>query len=270
MADLKEGFVQAGAYRTHYVEVGAGDAVLLLHSADPGSGGALEFRHNLGPLSERFRVVAPDLIGFGQTDPPQALLTHPAYVEHMVAFMDAVALTRTHLIGNSRGGLVAISIAGEHPERVGRLVCAGNAGGGIPPEMQAHALSGFANYKPSPENLREVLGRSYFNLERSVPPDVFDRYLEQSKPQYEAYARLGGYPMDVPNLRPLLASMPVPTMFFFGKDDKVFAVEQGLAGFAMTPGSRFYGLTDCGHHPQSEHPREFNRIAMQFLLGELT
>ena len=270
MAELTERFVQVGTYRTHYWEGGAGEHLLLLHSADPGSGGALEFRHNLGPFSEHFHVVAPDIIGFGKTDPPKELLTsHPPYVAHILAFMDAVGLDRTHLFGNSRGGLIAISIAGEHPERVRRVILAGNAGGGIPPEMIPVALAPFANYKPDRDNLRAVLGRSYYDLDKSVPPDVFEQYYQASIPQYEAYARLGGYPMDVPNLNALLETMTVPVLFFFGKEDKVFPVDQGLRAFKSTPGSRFYGLSQCGHHPQTEHPQEFNRIALAFLQGQL-
>ncbi|MBM2810660.1 MAG: bphD [Chloroflexi bacterium] len=269
MVELREGYVQAGDYRTHYVETGSGKPVLMLHSADPGSGGAMEFRHNIGPFGEHFRVVAPDIIGFGKTDPPLSLLTHPAYVEHMLAFIDAIGLQDFNLVGNSRGGLIAISVAAERPAQVGRMVLAGNAGGGIPPEMQAHALSAFANYTPSPENIRTILGRSYFDLDRSVTPEELNQYLEASKPQYESYARVGGYPMDVPNLKPLLAEMKTPVLFFFGKDDKVFAIEQGLAGFVSTPGARFFGISNCGHHPQSEYPKEFNALAIPFLKGEL-
>src|SRR5690348_7530447 len=113
----------------------------MLHSADPGSSGALEYRNNIGPFSEQYRVIAPDIMGFGQTDPPTGLFVHAQYVEHMLAFIDALKLERYSLIGNSRGGLISISVAAERPNQVGRLICAGNAGGGIPPEMQARALA---------------------------------------------------------------------------------------------------------------------------------
>jgi pimeloyl-ACP methyl ester carboxylesterase len=266
---LKDNFVQAGKFRTHYAETGSGDPVIVLHSADPGSSGTLEFRNNIGPLSQQFQVIAPDIIGFGQTDPPGGLLTHPAYVEHMLAFIDALGLQRYSLIGNSRGGLVAISVAAERPSQVQRLICAGNAGGGIPPEMQARALAPFANYTPSPDNLRAVVGRSYFDFDTHVAGAVFDEYLANSKRQYDEYAKLGGYPMDVPNLRPQLAELKVPVMFFFGKEDQVFHVDQALVGFQGTPNSRFVAFSNCGHHPQVEHANAFNRIAIQFLKGEL-
>jgi len=179
--------------------------------------------------------------------------------------MDAVGLNRTHLIGNCRGGLVSISIAGEHPERVRRLILIGNAGGGIPPELEQKALAPYANYVASRENLKAHLERAYFNVERCAPPDIFDQYLEASARQYGAYAKLGCYPMDVPNLRPILAKMTVPVLFVTGKENKVLPIDQALIAFGMTPGARFYAMSNCGLHAQTEHPEEFNRVALQFL-----
>ena len=70
---IQEKFVQAGEYRTHYWEVGEGENVLMLHSADPGAGGWLEFRENMEALGRQFRLLAPDIIGFGKTDSPTRL-----------------------------------------------------------------------------------------------------------------------------------------------------------------------------------------------------
>src|ERR1043166_126770 len=113
MSSVTEKFVQAGEYRTHYWEVGEGENVLMLHSADPGSGGWLEFRENLKPLGKRFRGLARDIISFGKTDSLTQYLRHSAYIEHMVQFLDALGVKKTHLIGNCRGGLISISIAAE-------------------------------------------------------------------------------------------------------------------------------------------------------------
>ena len=67
---IQEKFVQAGEYRTHYWEVGEGANVLMLHSADPGAGGWLEFREKMEALGRQFRLLAPDIIGFGKSDSP--------------------------------------------------------------------------------------------------------------------------------------------------------------------------------------------------------
>jgi pimeloyl-ACP methyl ester carboxylesterase len=270
MPETRERFVQVGEYNTHYVEAGSGDeTVLLLHPACPGAHGGLYFRHTIAPFSERFRVLAPDLIGFGKTDPPSRMLKHPAYVEHMLGFIDAVGAAPLHVVGNCRGGLVAISLAGEHPELVQSLTLIGNAGGGIPPELEEKALIPYSQFVPTRENLRRSLERCHFDAVKHVTPETFEQQFEASARQYDAYARLGGYPMDVPNLKPLLAEMTVPTLFICGREDKVLTLEQAMRGYAMTPGARMYVIADCGLHPQLEHPAEFNRMLLRFLTGEL-
>src|SRR5262245_65508953 len=98
MANITEKFVQAGEYRTHDWEVGAGENVLMLHSADPGSGGWLEFRDNLEALGRQFRVLAPVIIGFGKTESPTRDRRDPAYVEHVAHFLDALGAKNTDLI----------------------------------------------------------------------------------------------------------------------------------------------------------------------------
>ena len=96
-ANLEQRFVEAGGYRTSYVEAGSGDVVVCIHSANPGSTGALEYRHNLGPLSERFRVIAPDLIGAGRTEPPKASLPSAYRAECCCsAAADSPAGNRSH------------------------------------------------------------------------------------------------------------------------------------------------------------------------------
>jgi pimeloyl-ACP methyl ester carboxylesterase len=269
-AQAVEKFVQVGEYNTRYIEAGQGDPVILLHPACPGAHGALYYRYTIGPLSERFRVLAPDLIGFGGTDSPTRMLKHPTYVEHIVGFMQAVGATPAHVIGNCRGGLVAISVAGEHPELVRRLILIGNAGGGIPPELEEKALKPYSEFVPSREGLTSSLARCFFDSSTHVSADAFDAQLNASIKQYDAYARLGGYPMDVPNLKPLLAEMTVPTLFLCGREDRVLTLEQAMRGYAMTPGARMYVIPNCGLHPQLEHPQEFNRVVLQFLQGTLT
>ncbi|HLY64393.1 MAG TPA: alpha/beta fold hydrolase, partial [Chloroflexota bacterium] len=233
-----EKFVQIGEYNTHYWEAGQGEPVILLHPACPGANGGTEFRHNIEPLSEHFRVLAPDLIGFGQTTSPTRMLTHPTYVEHIVGFMKAVGATPAHLVGNCRGGLVSISVAGEHPEITRRLILIGNAGGGIPPELEEKALAPYAGYVAERDNLKHSLERCYFDPDTHVSPQAFDELFAASERQYGAYQKIGCYPMDVPNLKPLLAEMTVPTLFICGREDKVLTLEQAVKGYAMTPGAR--------------------------------
>jgi pimeloyl-ACP methyl ester carboxylesterase len=265
-------FIEAGGYRTAYVDVGSGDPVLLLHSVDPGCSGTLEYRHNIEAVAEQFRVIAPDLVGFGETAPPRPPIasTSAMYTNHILALMDALGLSRVHLVGNSRGGLISISIADQHPERVGRIILLGNAGGGVTPEYMAKQAALYSGFRPEPDKLRFFLSGSYFSLDRDVPPAVFDEYLANAVQQYAAYDKIGGLPTDVPDLRPALARLQIPILYMFGREDERWPpLPQALETYETTPNARFYVLPQCGHHPQTEHASDFNLIAPRFLKGEI-
>ncbi len=265
-------FIEAAGYRTAYVEAGMGAPVLLLHSVDPGCSATLEYRHNIEPLARRFRVIAPDLIGFGETAPPCPPIASAseAYTNHILAFMDALGIASAHLVGNSRGGLIAITIAEKHVERVGRIILLGNAGGGVTREYMEKQAALYGNFRPEPEQLRFFLGGSYFSLERDVPPPVFAEYLANAVRQYAAYDKIGGLPTDVPDLRPALARMKTPVLYMFGREDQRWPpLPQALEIYQTTPNARFYVLPHCGHHPQTEYAADFNLIAPDFLAGEL-
>ena len=264
--------IDAGDYSTAYIDVGAGEPVLLLHSVDPGCSGLLEYRHNIGPLSETFRVTVPDLVGFGQTArfEHQPASVSQAYVDHILAFMDALGIEQAHMVGNSRGGLIAIAIAMQTPRKVNRIVLLGNAGGGPSQEYMTVQAARYGNFKPNPEALRDFLSGSFYSLDRDVPPDVFQVYLQNSIPQYEAYERIGGLTSDVPDFRKALATVGHPILYMFGKEDERWPpLPEALEIFTATPNSRFYVISRCGHHPQTEYSADFNILAAGFLQGAL-
>jgi pimeloyl-ACP methyl ester carboxylesterase len=265
-------FVDVSGVRTCYLDEGHGDVVLLLHSVDPGCSGFLEYRKNIAQLSKRFRVVAPDLIGFGGTDMPKPPIKEMsrAYTDHIVSFMDALGISRAHLVGNSRGGLISIAIAAASPQRVGRIVLLGNAGGGVTLEYAEKQRALYANFRPSREALRGFIGDSFFSLDRDVPQDIFEIYFANAQKQFARYDAFGPLPTDVPDLRRELNALSNPVLFMFGKEDKRWPPpHEGLDVFLATPGSCYLMLSECGHHPQTEHPAYFDLIAPAFLSGEL-
>jgi 2-hydroxymuconate-semialdehyde hydrolase len=264
-------FIEAAGYRTAYVDVGSGAPVLLLHSVDPGCSGTLEYRHNIEPLARRFRVIVPDLVGFGETAPPRPPIASVSemYTDHTLTFMDALGITRAHLVGNSRGGLISIAIAESHPQRVGRIILLGNAGGGVTREYMEKQAALYGNFRPEPDQLRFFLGGSYYSLDRDVPAPVFAEYLANAVKQYAAYDQIGGLPTDVPDLRSALARTKTPILYMFGREDQRWPpLPQALEIYQTTPNARFYVLPQCGHHPQTEYAADFNLIAPSFLAGE--
>jgi pimeloyl-ACP methyl ester carboxylesterase len=114
----RHGFIRANGIRFHYVEAGDGPLVLLLH-------GFPEFwyswRHQIPALATRFRVVAPDLRGYNETEKPQSGYDVRTLVEDVACLVRALGHDRCRLAGHDWGGVIAWATAARYPEIVERL-----------------------------------------------------------------------------------------------------------------------------------------------------
>src|SRR6201995_2313450 len=116
-----QGYLHPGGGRTRYLHAGASryPPLILLH----GSGGHAEaYVRNLEAHAEHFSTWSIDMLGHGYTDKPGHPLEVRHYVDHLLAFLDAIGAERAHLSGESRGGWAVSRAAVDHPDRVGRLV----------------------------------------------------------------------------------------------------------------------------------------------------
>lgn len=266
-------YIEAGGIRTRYIDVGSGDVVLLLHSSDAGSSGTLEYRSNIDALSKHFRVIAPDLIGFAGTELPRRETigkTSQAFVDHVLAFIDAMGIEKAHFVGNSRGGLISLQISETHPHLIDRIILLANAGGAVSKEYFDMQNEMYKDFKPVRKDVKFFLSGSYLDVDRDVSEEVLDEHVANAVIQYGRYDAIGGLPVDIPDLRPQLAKNQHPLLFLFGKDDHRWPPSHmALDVFLKTPKSRFYMLSDCAHHPQTEAPNDFNALAINFLSGAL-
>ena len=119
-----------GGIDTFVHEAGDGAAVLLIHGSGPGVSGWANWRLVLPALSERFHVVAHDQVGYNQTAPlPEGgRYGRKIWTEHALGLLDELGITRVHLVGNSMGGAIALSMAVARPELVDRIVLMGTMG----------------------------------------------------------------------------------------------------------------------------------------------
>ncbi|HJP69062.1 MAG TPA: alpha/beta hydrolase, partial [Sphingomicrobium sp.] len=111
---------------TNYHEAGEGAPVLLLHGSGPGVSAWTNWKKVLPVLAGDFRVIAPDMAGFGHTERnPELAYDIKLWVKHLVAILDALDLQKVSLVGNSFGGSLALAAAARFPERFDRLVLMG-------------------------------------------------------------------------------------------------------------------------------------------------
>ena len=126
---MKKAYASLKAGQVHYIEAGQGAPLLLLHSA-PRSSRA--YRLLLPHLAPHFRCIAPDLPGFGESDPLDGTVTMEALAGTMVEFLGALGIARAHVFGYHTGNKVAAAMASDHPQHLDRLILCGQIHSIIP------------------------------------------------------------------------------------------------------------------------------------------
>jgi 4,5:9,10-diseco-3-hydroxy-5,9,17-trioxoandrosta-1(10),2-diene-4-oate hydrolase len=268
-------FIQAGGRRLHYHDAGAGPALLMIHGGGPGAGGWSNYRRNVDALSERFRVVIPDLPGFGRSDKPQITTSLYRFLaDAMRDLLDALGIDKAHIVGNSLGGATALKLALDTPDRADRLVLMG-AGGGLPlmsprpSEGQKHLFTYYEGEGPTPEKLDRFLDCMVFDR-AAITEELFNERLEASlQPGLKE-----GWPFSKtrpPILEPLWKDydrIRSKTLLIWGRDDRTIPLDNAWAMLNQIPDVRLHVFGKTGHWAQWERAPEFNQLVIGFLSGD--
>lgn len=265
----------AGGLRLHVYEAGDEDAppLVLVH----GLGDEADtWRHVILPLAGRFRVVAPDLPGFGRSQQPRTAYTPAFFARALEGLLDALGIARATLVGSSLGAAVAQRLALARPERVARLALVGGAlpvDAGPPPLQMLPFLTpglGEAMYtglRASQDAAYETLRPYYADLD-ALPAD--DRAFLRER----VWARVwsGGQrraflsalrwlaverALRAAELRVRLARLRTPTLLVWGEHDHINARAGGEAMAALLPDARLVTVAGAGHLPHQERPDAF-------------
>lgn len=261
--------IVAAGIRTNYLEAGGGVPVVMVHGSGPGVTAFANWRLAIGPLSARFRVLAPDMAGFGYTERVQGVrYDKELWLKHLVGFLDALDLPAVHLVGNSFGGGLALALAARHPERVKRLVLMGSVGVEFPITEGLEAVWG---YEPSIENMRKLVGVFAYDRELMTEQLVRSRYEASTRPGFhEAFAAMFPAPRQ-PHLARLatpeehIRALPHETLIVHGREDRVIPLATSLKLHELIPRSQLHVFGRCGHWTQIEHAGRFVRLVEDFL-----
>ena len=260
--------VVANGVKTNYHEQGEGAPVLLIHGSGPGVTGWANWRLTIPALAKRFRVLAPDMVGFGYTERPAGVQYNmDTWVSHIIGFMDAMGIERAHVVGNSFGGGLALALAIRAPERVNRLVLMGSAGIAFP---ITEGLDRVWGYTPSLDNMRGLL--DVFAYDRNLVNDELARmrYEASIRPGFqEAFSQMFPAPRQrgVDGLASpveAIRALPHETMVVHGREDKVIPLDSSYQLFGLIPKSQLHVFGQCGHWTQIEHAARFNQLVGDF------
>ncbi|OZD68875.1 alpha/beta hydrolase [Rhodococcus sp. 05-340-1] len=265
-ADLPSG-------RVHYVESGSGHPVVLLHGSGPGATGSTNFSPNTDALAEHFRVIAPDMPGWGHSDTPgEAGYDHP---NTLIELLDELGIDSAALVGNSMGGVTSIATAINHPERVSHLITMGPPTVTGPltfsPKGPSEGIRVLVQcyFDPTPENLKRLVQVMCFDQSMATDELAHTRsdaalsrpdHLDSFRNRYlEAFERVVG------SLSGRASSIVAPTLLIHGRDDRVAPFESSLQLATQIANSRMLLINRCGHWAQIEHAAEFNRAVVDFI-----
>ena len=259
--------VDADGVKTNYLDRGAGTPVILIHGSGPGVTAYANWRLVIPDLARHFRVLAPDMAGFGYSDKP-GNYTMAGWASQIIGFLDALNLQRASLVGNSFGGALAMRIAIDQPDRVDRLVLMGAMGVVFP---ITEGLEAGWGYEPSIENMRRTLEFFTYNRELITDDLVEVRYRAALEPGVqEAFAQMFPPPRqqivdDMASPEDLIAQIPHETLIIHGRDDQVIPLDNAYRLLQLIPRSELHVFGRCGHWSQIERADDFNAELIKFL-----
>lgn len=275
----RTGDVMARGQRTFYVEAGAGPPVILLHGLGATNASMLP---TVVALSQRHRVIAPDLPGFGDSDKPLRPLHAAFYADWLAGFMSALDIDRASLIGNSMGGRVALEAGMRTPGLVDRLVLLAPSPAFIRgreyvrivrilrPELALAPL-------PLPRAHVVASVRSMFARPNRLPQawydaatDEFLRVFRSPRGRVCFFSAARQIYLEEPEqgrgrFWSRLPELSRPALFIWGRRDRLVPAKFAAHVERVLPAATNVVLDDCGHVPQFERPERTHQLVEAFL-----
>ena len=253
---------------TNYHDVGEGAPVLLIHGSGPGVTAWANWRLNMPELAKRFRVIAPDMFGFGYSDSKGRIDDKRVWVDQVASLLDGLGIDKVSIVGNSFGGGITLAFMIAHPDRVERAVLMGPAGLDFP---ITPALDLVWGYQPSLEEMRASLKYLAWDHGRLTDDLIQSRYEASARPEaHEPYHATFGGPDRQRNIAMLasreedVAALQHETLILHGLFDQVIPLDSTVRLASLLPRSDLHVFAECGHWVQIERMASFNRMVTEF------
>ena len=284
---IDDRFVKVDGLNIRYLEQGQGMPAILLHGSSLGSSADV-FRRNLAALgSQGVRAIAPDLPGFGKSDPPKDPGGAPGKT-FVLRFMDALGLERAALIGHSSAGNAVVTTALEHPERVSHVIILGTGSllppletagakvGGREEAAQARLEERMVKNEPTLDDTRALLEANLYHHELITPEELALRHQNSIGRPFEQFvlrhakARQEGGGNKGKGGTPLwqrLIELKMPLLLIYGRNDRARAEERASLLHQRYPQLNLHFADGCKHLVPWDAADLFHRLAVPFLKG---
>lgn len=260
--------VLAAGLKTNYLEAGAGEPVILIHGSGPGVTAYANWRFTIPVLAQKYRVLAPDIAGFGYTErKADQEFTLDFWVRHLTEWMDAVGVKKARFVGNSFGGGLTLAIAARHPQRVERFVMMGAAG--VEFELTP-GLDAVWGYEPSLENMRQIVMSFAYDTSMMTDDLIRSRYEASVRPGFqESFSRMFAAPRQrhikaLATPEDQIRKIEQRALVVHGRDDSIVPPTNSIKLHSLLKNSDLHMFGKCGHWTQIERKDDFAKLVMDF------
>lgn len=266
----KGDFVATGTFRTHYIEEGAGEPLILLHGGGAGADSTSNWTKCLPLLGKRRRTIAPDMVGFGHTeapDPADFAYDQDSRTNQIIAFIETLGLGPVSIVGNSMGGYTAMGVAMRRPDLVQNLILMGSAG--LPADHSKPEMRALLEYDFTVDGMRRVIAA--LANPTFVPSEEQIRYRYELSVQPAIRAALtailtwvrGNGGLVYPESE--IAKIKTRTLVVNGKDDLVVPIAHAYRFLELLENSTGFLIPACRHWAMLEYPEMFSSLTLDFL-----
>lgn len=263
-----------------YYHAGTGaDTVMLLHGAGVDSA-LLSWSQVIQLLSGKYRVIAPDLPGYGNSARIDGEYSLDFYTEIVKGIIEALQCGPVILAGLSMGGGISLNMALRYPELIRLLIPVDSWG--IFPRLPYHRLTYWYSRSKLNENLYEWTGKSAWLIRWSLATSLFG---DKSKITDELVAEVQKAMLEPGAGKPFISfqrseitreglktdlfgrlkEIMIPTLLIHGSQDKLVPLKDAIAASKLIPNCELYIMQGCKHWPQKERPEEFSRAVEDFV-----
>jgi len=260
---MEEKFVEIDGNKIRYLESGtSGKSLVLIH----GLGASAERWEFVLPFFEKhFRVIVPDLIGFGLSDKPVADYTIEFFSKFLFSFLEKIKITKPILIGSSLGGQITADFAANYSNMVEKLILISPSGimKTTTPALNAYVMAALYPDEEAAKTAFEMMTGSSKRVDHHIVEGFVNRMnLPNAKMAFMS-TLLGLKNAEL--ISEKLQSISVKTMVVWGQHDPVIPIEYAQSFVTGIRDCRFYRMDNCGHTPYVEYPEKFSKLIIDFI-----
>jgi pimeloyl-ACP methyl ester carboxylesterase len=235
--------------KIYFETYGSGTPLILLHG---GIGSIADFKKCIPELSKKYKVIIPDAPGHGRSELPDSILSYQLMAAYYSQMIDLLKLDSAYVMGWSDGGIVALLLGKERPDKIKKVIASG-------PNFRADGLK--------PQGADDFWG-DQFTLER------FEKYFSGWLANYKLISPQGDWKRLITESRNMwfekeyfpkadLTLIHIPVLIVYGDQDQ-YTLEHGIEMYRAIKNSQFCVIPNCTHDVFNKKPDLINRLAIDF------